>query len=83
MLTGPNPAHGTFAFVTRGPKRYLGTLAIYDVAGRVVDVVQQPMGTPLVWDGRTSAGRIAQGGIYFYRASANGIERTGHVVLLR
>ncbi len=80
---GPNPASRGVTFETHGPKRFLATLSVYDVTGRLVARVQSPLGSPLRWAGVGSNGGLVENGVYFYRVRSEGIERTGSAVLLR
>jgi len=63
------------------------TLAIYDVTGRLVrELVNEPTpaGEHLArWDGRSSSGRPASSGIYFYRLSVDGWTDSRKMVLLK
>ena len=62
------------------------TLLIFDALGRLVVSVaneSQKAGThEIVWDGRTNAGVSVSSGMYFYKLTAEGIERSGKLVLI-
>jgi hypothetical protein len=81
----PNPAHGalSLAYTLAGPERV--TVAVYDIAGRVVrtlmqgDVAAGPHTAR--WDGRAADGTAAAAGVYVVRLSARGAEAAQRVVL--
>jgi flagellar hook assembly protein FlgD len=62
-------------------------LTIHDAAGRLVRrLVDGPcaVGTQSVqWDGRIEDGGVAPAGVYFARLQANGVTRTGKLVLVK
>jgi len=62
-------------------------LAIYDVLGREIRVLQggvQAAGTySLIWDSRDSENRLAPSGIYLYRLTAGHIELVRKMVVVR
>ena len=63
------------------------TLAVYDVAGRLVrtlvDDVQTAGQKRATWDGRDSRGESAASGIYFYRLKTPTVVKTLKMALLR
>jgi hypothetical protein len=67
----PNPSHGTFAFQVSTPRDCVGSLAIYNAAGRRVRTLHEGSlrsGTRLwSWDGRDARGDLVGQGIYFVR----------------
>jgi hypothetical protein len=75
--------HGTVSLVLSLDASPLAeTVAIFDVMGRRVRELAPPA-TPsrvVVWDGRDDSGRVAPGGVYFFRTSRGA---RGRVVLLR
>ncbi len=62
-------------------------LAVFDVSGRQVKVLRDgnvPSGRHSVgWDGRDSGGQAVAGGVYFVRLTADGVERTEKVTVVR
>jgi flagellar hook assembly protein FlgD len=62
-------------------------LAIYDVLGREIRVLQggvQAAGTySLIWDSRDSRGERVSSGVYYYRLIANYLELTRKMILVR
>lgn len=86
-LTGANPARGAVTMRLDLPATASVDLAVHDVAGRRVATVLHGERTAgshaLVWDGRTSGGQRAAGGIYFVRLRAGASSFTRKVVLVR
>jgi hypothetical protein len=83
----PNPFNPAtrISFGLSAPSRV--SLRIYDTSGRLVrTLVEGERGAGRfteLWDGRDSGGRAVASGIYFYRLSAGGFERTKKMILLR
>ncbi len=63
------------------------TIRIYDVAGRLVRTLVNDFereGTKkAIWDGLTDRGEVASTGIYFFRMTAPGFEKTNKVAITR
>jgi len=63
------------------------SVAVYDVAGRLVrtlvDGEQTPGRWSTVWDGRDEAGTAVASGVYYCRMKAPGYERTMNLTLLK
>ncbi len=64
------------------------SLAIYDVRGRRVRLLENPHVRPagvhiIPWDGRDESGRPVASGVYFYRVDAGFDVRTARLVLVR
>jgi hypothetical protein len=84
----PNPAPGGQATIRFSlPRAAEVSLRVYDVAGRLVRVLeeaQRPAGErTLAWDGRDAAGEVAAPGVYLVRLVADGVSRTRRVTVLR
>ncbi len=83
----PNPFNPstTISFSLRD--RGIVSLAVYDVAGRLVrvliDDVMEAGPRDVTWDGRDNAGRVVASGVYFYRLEAGNFTETKKMVLLR
>ena len=83
----PNPFNPSttisFSLCDRGAV----SLVIYDVAGRLVNVLVDDVmdaGThDVTWDGRGNAGRTVASGVYFYRLRVGEFTDTRKMVLLR
>jgi len=66
LSVSPNPSRGPVAVTApRG-----GTLAVLDVAGRVVWSAPVAAGSRTVWDGRGGDGRAVAPGLYFLRVAS-------------
>ena len=64
------------------------SLRVYDVSGRLVDVlvdgeIAQPGRNEVVWRGRDELGRQLPAGTYFYRLEAGGYVETKMMTLLK
>ena len=86
-LLGPSPARGTIGFRIDMLTRTRAQLAVLDVAGRrirtLLDEELRPGATEVLWDGRSTSGDAARGGVYFAKlTTADGL-RVARVVLLR
>ncbi len=80
-----NPATKIFFSLT---KESPVSLQVYDMMGRVVATLVNEEVLPagnhaVVWNGRTSEGRLAASGIYFYRLKAEGYVATRKMTLLK
>ena len=83
----PNPARGTVTFAIGLPRAGKVSLAVHDLAGRLVARLQDgalPAGDhPFRWDGRGSDGRVVQSGRYFIRLDAGAVRETRAVSIVR
>lgn len=83
----PNPFGSSTRIRFALPAANEVTLAVYDIAGRLVRTLAQgPMNAgdyALHWDGRDERGDDVTAGIYFYRLEGTGIDETRKMVLLR
>ena len=84
----PNPFNPTTTIEYALPERTPAELAVYDVLGRRLRTLVRDDDHPagfyaVAWDGRDQQGRAAGNGMYFYRLSAPGFERTGKMLLLK
>ena len=83
----PNPFTGITQFAFTLPARQASRLAVYDVSGRLVTVLQEgarPAGRYAAqWDGRDAQGRAAPSGVYFVRLETGGRTDARKLVLLR
>ena len=63
------------------------TLRIYDVSGRLVRTLVNDVQTTgrksVIWDARDNRGQSVASGVYFYRMTAPGFEKTRKMVLLQ
>lgn len=83
----PNPARVSLAIpfetVTAGD----AAIRVYDLAGRIVKVVMEerlPAGRHVVaWDVRTTQGRVAPPGVYFYELTLGRERRAKRVTIVR
>ncbi len=62
-------------------------LAIFDILGKEIRVLSQGFQAAgeyqSFWDGRDERGRLASGGVYFYRLDAGGFSQVKKLVLMR
>jgi Subtilase family/FlgD Ig-like domain len=86
-LTGAHPARDAVTMRLELPATTYVEIAVHDVAGRRVATVlhgERAAGShAIAWDGRTSGGQRAAGGIYFVRLRAGASTFTRKVVLVR
>ena len=83
----PNPFNGTttvpYAVERSGPV----TVAIYDIAGRMITILERERRDPgiyeAVWDGRDTAGRTVAPGVYLCRVEAAGFSGTRKIIHLK
>ena len=71
----PNPFNPQTTISFDLPKQEAVRLAVYDVSGRLVDVlldgdIAAQGRNEVVWRGRDMAGRVVSAGVYFYRLEA-------------
>jgi len=83
----PNPARGPVVISYELPREGSVGLMVYDICGRRVrtleNSVKQAGSHSLTWKGEDQDGRMLPAGIYFYRLSAQGVELTQKLILLR
>jgi hypothetical protein len=84
LRSWPNPFSVTTSMAFAAPIEAPTTLAIHDVAGRLVRSVRVPAGSlEITWDGRDSDGRSLPSGIYFVRLGEKTRVSAARLVLLR
>jgi flagellar hook assembly protein FlgD len=83
----PNPTRGAVGFAIALPRSEQVSLAVHDIAGRIVARLQDgalPAGEyPFRWDGRGTDGRLVQSGRYFIRLQAGSVLETRPVSIVR
>jgi hypothetical protein len=85
----PNPFNPETTIRYELKERGHVSLAIYDVAGKLVrtlvDEVKMPLagGYSATWDGRTNSGKPVASGVYFYRLLTKTFVETRKIVLLK
>jgi len=84
----PNPLNPRTTIRYELPERAPVTLRIFDLSGRLVDVLVEgevlTAGThTATWTGRDSQGRAMPSGTYFYRLEAGGYSETRRMTLIR
>jgi V8-like Glu-specific endopeptidase len=83
----PNPFTPPTSVRFTVPQRTEVSLAVYDVAGRLVrtlvDGEVEPGEHAVTWDGRHASGAEASSGVYFCRLSAMSVTRTVSMALVR
>ena len=83
----PNPSRGGMMFGLDLPRVTTGSLAVYDVTGRLV----RPLATgslpggrrEIGWDGRDAAGAKVSAGVYYLRLDAGDTRGTRKLVVVR
>lgn len=87
LHASPNPFTGTTTLALALPEPAPVTLAVYDVAGRLVRRLDHGVlaaGTHVIrWDGRDGDGLAAGSGVYFLRVTAGDRVRDRKAVLLK
>ena len=82
----PNPFEGSTRFSVQLDRPGTLDVGVYDLAGRrIASLFHGPASAgvhPYVWDGRSEDGSAVRGGVYFYRAVANGKSVTRRMVML-
>jgi hypothetical protein len=80
LRASPNPSRAATTLFYSMPRAGQARLAIYDVRGRLVDVLRsgkfEAGVSTMRWDGRTSAGSSASEGVYFAALETGSGERT-------
>ena len=83
----PNPSGGNVGLRLVLPRGQVAQVAIFDVAGRLVQrLTARPGSTPIAlvaWDGRDRSGRRVSSGVYWARVVAAKQVRTSRFVILR
>jgi hypothetical protein len=84
----PNPTGGAARIAYTIPSAGSATVAVYDVAGRLVSTLlderlEAGSSGEVTWDGRDRLGRECGSGVYFFRINAPGISETRMVFFLR
>jgi hypothetical protein len=87
LLVGPNPVRGVANVRLTLPRAVRGLrLQVFDSTGRLFATIWKgdaPAGTiETRWDGRSESGP-APAGLYFIRATGEGLKESGRIVLLR
>lgn len=84
----PNPFNPRTTLAFDLPARMVVSLRVYDLAGRLVDVVLDEETAArgrneLVWRGRDLEGQAVPAGVYFYRLDAGAHSLTGRMTLVK
>jgi len=87
-VAAPNPFNPQTTIAFDLPSGMAVSLRVYDVSGRLVDVlvdgeIAQPGRNEVVWRGRDELGRQLPSGTYFYRLEAGGYVETKMMTLLK
>ena len=82
-----NPSRGAVAIEYSLSEPGLVDLRIYDVAGRLLRVIENSTRIAgdhaITWDGRTQRGKLAPPGVYFVRLRSGGSQESRKTVLCR
>ena len=84
----PNPFNPQTTISFELPRDQTVSLRVYDVAGRLVEImfddeIGQSGRNAIVWNGRDAAGRIMPAGVYYYRLEAGTYVETKRMTLLK
>jgi len=84
----PNPFNPQTTIAFDMPSQTAVRLAVYDVSGRLVNVlldndIAAQGRNEVLWRGRDSGGRIVPAGVYFYRLEAGSFSETKRMVLVK
>jgi hypothetical protein len=84
----PNPFNPQTTIAFDLPNQSAVRLAVYDVSGRLVDVlldgdIAVQGRSEVVWQGRDMGGRVVSAGVYFYRLEAGSFSETKRMVLVK
>ncbi|MGH7742915.1 MAG: FlgD immunoglobulin-like domain containing protein, partial [Candidatus Eiseniibacteriota bacterium] len=83
----PNPSAGQIAITYSLPHEAIVTLAVFDISGRAVRTLVSGATAAgehsMHWDGQTSAGRSAPGGLYFISLKSGADQVTRRFVLAK
>ncbi len=86
-IATPNPVRGSATFSYRVPVPGRVWLGLYDVGGRCVRTLVDRSTAAgvhsVIWDGRTSGGRDAGAGVFFYRLEVEDCRTGGTLVRVR
>jgi flagellar hook assembly protein FlgD len=87
VAANPSAAPGPIAFDLPGPGARPVTVAVYDVAGRLVAQLAKDVLDPgrhsITWDGTGANGRQAPAGVYWVRVTAGGEIAAARLTLVR
>jgi hypothetical protein len=70
LIASSNPFSGTVAITCEGPS-LPGQLMVYDISGRVIQTLGNPVGTSFLWDGRAGGGLEAPSGVYMIQGAVS------------
>ncbi|MBP6671572.1 MAG: S8 family serine peptidase [Bacteroidetes bacterium] len=83
----PNPFNPETVIRYTVPVQSSVSVSVYDILGKriaqLVNEDHQPGTYSVEWNGRNQLGEAAASGMYLYRLEANGISRSGKMVLMR
>lgn len=83
----PNPFNPTTTISFSLPKAEQYSLKIYDIKGKLIDVVAEGMGKPgkqeFVWNGLNSDKSTVASGVYFARLQTSNFSKTTKLTLLK
>ena len=84
----PNPFNPQTTISFDLPRQTSVSLRVYDVSGRLVNVlldgdIAAQGRNEVVWRGRDMAGRVVSAGVYFYRLDAGEFSETKRMVLVK
>ncbi|MEK7287333.1 MAG: fibronectin type III domain-containing protein [Elusimicrobiota bacterium] len=79
----PDPVEASVAGITFDNLPNQGEVVIYTLLGDWVETLSWSATTQVKWDGRNARGSSVASGIYIWRATGNGISKTGKLMIIR
>ena len=87
FINYPNPFNATTTFKIKWPSDVPNTekrIFIFDVTGRIINMIDLDNQNSITWDGRDQQGRVLASGTYFYKLVADQqVYKSGSITLLK
>jgi len=83
----PNPMNGRTTIAYQIPKACRVNLTVYNILGQAVKILdsgaKEPGSYQAIWDGSDQNGKKAAAGIYFYRLTAENVNLTQKLIIIK